>query len=141
VKALAALLLLAPLAAGAQMYKCVDARGTVQYTDEARAGCKALDIRPSPPISGGAKPGAEDLAGEEAAFRRRQSEREASAEAERKAKAELERRCASLRKELAYMTSGRRVATYDANGERSYLDDAVRERRAAELREQLRACP
>ena len=55
-KALAAAVLLVPLSAGAQMYKCVDERGVVQYTDTAGARCKVVDIRPSPLISGDAKP-------------------------------------------------------------------------------------
>ena len=34
----------------AQMYKCTNERGVVQYTDKPSAGCKEVDIRPSPPI-------------------------------------------------------------------------------------------
>ena len=42
------MLLLAPLAASAQMYKCVDAAGKVHYTDTPGPGCRQSAIKPSP---------------------------------------------------------------------------------------------
>ena len=128
-------------AAPAQTYKCVDERGVVQYTDKPGPACKAVDIRPSPPISGQVRRQPEDFARQEADFRRRQSELEASAAAEREHRQELETRCQRMLQELAIVTSGRRIYDMDASGDRVYMEDATRDRRAADLREQLRGCP
>jgi len=46
------LVFLIALDADAQMYKCVDERGKIQYTDKPQAGCKESAIKPSPPLSG-----------------------------------------------------------------------------------------
>jgi cell division protein FtsL len=132
------LMLLLPLAADAQMYRCVDERGAIQYTDKPRAGCKATDIRASPPISGKLEERREDFATRDAEFRRRQIEQSTTSASERQA---LEQRCARLRYEQGLLSSGGRLAQVTASGERVYLDDATRERRLVSLREQLRACP
>jgi hypothetical protein len=132
---------LAPLAAGAQMYKCVDESGKVHYTDTPGPGCKESAIKPSPPISGEVRSRPENLNAEDAAFRRRQAERatqEAKETGERKA---FEQRCARLRQEHALLSGGRRIVRYDAKGERVYMDDEVRAQRAAQLEQQLRGCP
>jgi Domain of unknown function (DUF4124) len=135
---LVALPLLFPLCAHAQMYKCVDERGKVHYTDKPQAGCKETAIKPSPPISGEVRPRREDFATDEAAFKRRQAEREAKDARERKA---LEQRCSKLRQERGILAGGRRVAKYDAKGERVFMDDAVRDQRLAQLEQELRGCP
>jgi hypothetical protein len=61
------------LPAHAQMYKCVDSRGVTHYADQPTEGCRnaAVDIRPSPPISGRLTPSAADPAQQDADFRRR----------------------------------------------------------------------
>jgi len=138
VRTLALLLLLVPLCAQAQMYKCVDERGKIQYTDKPQAGCKQAAIKPSPPLSGEVRPRGEDFANDEAAFRRRQLEREAKDANERQA---LEQRCARLQRERVVLSSGRRIARYDAKGERVFMDDAVRDQRLAQLEQELRGCP
>jgi hypothetical protein len=138
VKTLGLLALLIALDAGAQMYKCVDARGKTQYTDKPLDGCKEADIRPSPPISGGLTPPKEDLANEDAQLKRRQIEREASAEQEREA---LMARCTRLRSEYAMLSRSGRIATRNAQGEREYMDDATRAGRVAKLEQELRGCP
>ena len=82
---MAALLLVAVAwPAQAQMYKCTNERGVVQYTDKPSAGCKEVDIRSSAPISGALQSPSEDLARQEAEFRKRQIDREASELEERK---------------------------------------------------------
>jgi hypothetical protein len=138
VSTLGLLLLLAALAADAQMYKCVDERGKTQYTDKPQAGCQETAIKPSPPLSGAVRPRQQDLGADEAGFKRRQLEREAKDAAERRA---LEQRCARLQQEQRYLASGRRISRLDAKGERVYLDDAARDQRLAQLGEQLRGCP
>jgi hypothetical protein len=132
--------LLLPAWAHAQMYKCVDERGVTTYSDKPRPGCKggAVDIRPSPPLSGQVQPRSEDLAGEDAAFRRRQLERE---RAGAKEQAALDKRCKSLRQEHARLSSGRRLSQVNADGERVYLPDDVRSQRLEQVSAALRACP
>ncbi|HEY3077780.1 MAG TPA: DUF4124 domain-containing protein [Burkholderiales bacterium] len=132
------LLLLLPLCAQAQMYKCVDERGKTQYTDKPQAGCKEAAIKSSPPLSGVVRPRQEDLGADEAGFRRRQLEREAKDAGERRA---LAQRCARLQREQRDLASGRRIARLDAKGERVYLEDAARDQRLAQLAEQLHGCP
>ena len=91
---MAALLLVAVAwPAQAQMYKCTNERGVVQYTDKPSAGCKEVDIRSSPPISGALQSPSEDLARQEAEFRKRQIDREAGELEERKSQLD---RCARM---------------------------------------------
>ena len=129
------------LAAGpvsAQMYKCVDAKGVTRYTDSPGAGCKEVAIRGSPPISGAIQPPAEDLARQEAEFRRRQLEREQTAERDRTT---LTQRCIQMRREYAALSNARRVVRFNEKGEREYVDDGVREKRVAELQREMAGCP
>lgn len=140
---LAGALLAGPAGVHAEMYKCVDARGVTHYADKPTAGCKnaAVEIQGSPPISGRVAPPADDVAQQEADFQRRKLERETAERAERAERAQLERRCASLRAERGRLASGRRLVEIDARGERVYVDDAVRDRRLAEVQAALRQCP
>jgi hypothetical protein len=133
--------LLAALPAQAQMYKCVDERGVTHYTDKPPPGCKSareVDIRPLPPVGGSVRPRAEDLKREEHDFQRRRAEQES---AEAKNRADLERRCRQVRSDIARLSSQRRVAVTNQQGERAYLEDAERERRLERLRGELRGCP
>jgi len=122
------------------MYKCVDERGVTHYTDKPAPGCKGgpVDIRPSPPISGKAAPRSSDVAGQDADFKRRQIERE---QTEARDKAALAQQCSRLRQEQSWLTSGGRISRTDAQGNRVFIDDAARDARIVELREQLRTCP
>ena len=141
VKAVLAVLLLLALPVQAQMYKCVDARGKIQYTDKPLEGCKEADIKGSPPISGELRPPPQDLPKEDADLKRRLMENEQAAAKAREERIQLAARCARLRSDLQLYTSVGRIATVNAQGEREYMDDATRERRIAALREQLRLCP
>ena len=140
-KALFIVLLVLALPAQAQMYKCVDARGKIQYTDKPLEGCKEAEIRGSPPISGELRPPPQDLSKEDADLKRRLIENEQAAAKERQERVALAARCARLRSDLQLYTAGGRIATTNAQGEREYMDDATRERRIAALRDQLRLCP
>jgi hypothetical protein len=85
--------LLAP-AAQAQVYKCVDERGVVHYSDKPRAGCKGgpVGIQPIPPLSGQAsKPPSPSLSQDDADFRRRQIDRERQESYEKAAQMERAR--------------------------------------------------
>jgi hypothetical protein len=123
----------------AQMYKCVDERGVTHYSDKPRPRCRggAVDIRPIPSLSGSVTDRSEDFAREDADFKRRQNERERAAAKER---GELQARCKALRQEQGRLSSGRRLAQVNANGEPVYLPDEVREQRLAHVRDALRGC-
>ena len=134
----AILLLVVACPAQAQMYKCTNDRGVVQYTDKPGAGCKEVDIRPSPPISGALQKPAEDLVREEAEFRKRQIDRDASLAEERKAQGE---RCARMRRELTLLNSSRRLVQIDERGERVFMDDSARDQKLADLQREIARCP
>jgi Domain of unknown function (DUF4124) len=122
------------------MYKCVDERGVTYYSDTPRPGCAGgpVDIRPIPPVSGKQPPRSGSLAGEDVDFKRRQIQRE---QAEAREKTALEQRCASLRSEYALLGSGVPIIKSNERGERVYLEDATRDARMAQIKEQMRACP
>lgn len=151
--AIAALLANAPV--NAQVYKCVDKDGKVQYSDippPADAKCaasKKIDTRVSsspldlPPATSkaatdakigkdgkpAAKDGSKTLADKAKDFdKRRADEAEAakkSAETERVAKAN-KARCTEATNFLRDIESGRPIASSDDKGERVILDDAAR---------------
>jgi len=138
--ALAALLAFA-LPAQAQMYKCVDEHGKTRYSDQPAAGCKEVDIRPSPPLSGAVQSREENLAVQDAELKRRLAERDAAAAEQAAEREALERRCAALRREQNVLTSGVRITNVNEAGDLVYMDDATRERRLAALAGELRSCP
>jgi len=137
-KALAVLLVVAALPAQAQMYKCVDEHGRASYRDQPGPGCKAVDIRPSAPLSGAVQSHPDSFAVQDADLKRRQFEREAAAAKEREAR---EQSCARLRREQVVLGSGARISNMNAQGERVYMDDASRDRRLAQITQELRGCP
>ncbi len=134
------MLLAAASAAQAQVYKCVDERGVTHYSDKPLAGCKGkeVDIQPIPPVSGRIEQRSEDFARENADFQRRQVERE---QAEAREKQALAQHCAGLRRERARLGGGRRVVQITPQGERIYMEDEVRDKRLAQVTDELRACP
>jgi Domain of unknown function (DUF4124) len=138
--ALAAALLALALPAQAQMYKCIDATGATRYSDRPAPGCKAVDIRPSPPLSGEVKARDQDFAVQEAELKRRLLEREGAEAKAREAREMEEQRCASLRREETILASGVPVRRYNDKGEAVFMDDAVRDTRRGELAQALRGC-
>ena len=56
-------------------------------------------------------------------------------------KAAQQERCARVRQELAWLSAGTRVSRINDAGERVYMDDATRESRMAQLKQQIRGCP
>jgi hypothetical protein len=136
--------LLAALPAHAQMVKCVDERGVTHYTDKPRPGCRGgeVDIRGQPPIAGKVEPRGGDWKSEEREFQRRRIEGGRREEAQARERAQLERRCASMRAQLARLESARRIAITDARGERRFVEDSEREALASKLRGEIgRQCP
>jgi hypothetical protein len=141
VKLAAAALLVLALPAQAQMYKCVDEEGKVNYRDQSGPGCKPVDIRASPPMSGSLQRPTEDLATRDAQLRRRQLERDDAAAKDRVALEERLRRCQDLRIEAYGLGSGVPIYSFNEKGEKMYMEDAARERRLAAVRDNLRGCP
>jgi outer membrane biosynthesis protein TonB len=95
------------------------------------------------PPKDAAKDGADapkSLADRDLEFKQRQKE---AAEAAKKAEAEaakaqgLKENCAALRGNLAALQTGGRAARTDANGERSYIDDAQRQSEIERTQAQL----
>jgi hypothetical protein len=83
------------------------------------------------------------LAEQEAAFRQRQAKREEDARKAQQAadqKVARDERCAMARQEEMQMTSGIRVSQVDAKGERYFLSDAERAKRADVARRALQDC-
>ncbi len=140
-KLAAVALLLLALPAQAQMYKCVDEHGKVDYRDQPGTGCNSIDIRPSPPMSGSLQRPVEDFAARDAELRRRQLQRDEAAAKDRIAQEQRLRRCQDLRVEAYGLGSGVPIYSFNEKGDKVYMDDAVRERRLAAVRDSLRGCP
>ena len=142
-RALAAALLLVPVLVHAQMVKCVDERGIVHYTDKPRPGCRGgeVNIQGQPPISGKLQPRTLDPAREEREFQRRRIEGERQAKGEEREREARRRRCATMHSELQRLESQRRVVSVNPQGERTFLDDGVRQQRIEQLRAEIaRGC-
>ena len=124
------------------MYKCVTERGVTSYADKPGPGCKQVDIRGSPPITGRVQDGKRDGAQDDADFKRRQIERERAESAEKRAQEAQLQRCASLRSELSRLSNGRRLVEKITDaGQRVYMDDQAREQKIAQVSADLRGCP
>jgi hypothetical protein len=116
----------------AQQFRWVDKDGRVQYGDTPPPGVKATRLRPPPPgtapaPSAAAKKDGEKPLSPDAAFRKRQQEREAEDKksSEASAAAELKRQnCEAATGQLRSIQSGQRMSTTNAQGERVFLDDA-----------------
>jgi len=124
-------LVLAPLAAQAQIMKCVGAGGRVEFASACPPGTKAestgIRNNPTAPSSGAQK----SLAERDAEFRKRRTEQQEEAKkADEKAKESAERRenCQNAQTYLRSLQSGQRIAKSDPKtGERIFLDDADRQ--------------
>jgi sRNA-binding protein len=142
VRRLALALLAMPAVAAAQMYKCVDANGVTGYVDSPRAGCKEVDIRGQPPISGNIEGRKENFSREDADFRRRQIEREKAEAKEQQAVVSKKQQCERMRMEYARLDVARRILVrVEPNGDRVYMDDEERRRQLSDLRGKLASCP
>ena len=118
--------------AAAQQFRWVDKDGRVQYGDVPPPGVKATRLRPPPPgpasaPSSAAKKDGDKALSPDAAFRKRQQEREAAEkkDAQASADADLKRQnCEAAQGALRTIESGQRMSTTNAQGERVFLDEA-----------------
>lgn len=115
----------------AQQFRWVDKDGRVQYGDTPPPGAKVTRLRPPPagvapaPASSAAK-GNEKPLSPEAAFRKRQQEKEAEDRKASQASADAEvkrENCVAAQAQLRSIQSGQRISTVDKSGERIYLND------------------
>jgi uncharacterized protein DUF4124 len=118
----------------AQQYKWVDQDGKVRYGDTPPPGAQATPLKP--PVSAPAAPapaakkdgGTPELS-PEAAFRKRQQERQEKDEKSAKERADAETKrvnCEQSQASLRTLQSGQRISSTDAAGERVFIDDAER---------------
>jgi hypothetical protein len=102
-RSLTSILLLAfVLPAQAQMYKCVDARGKIQYSDKPIAGCRAEKTIAAPPPSRAA-PAQAPVARAKASARPKEAPKVADTEAV--APSQLAARCQTLHEEQQWLNS------------------------------------
>jgi len=129
--------LVAAATAHAQAYKWVDADGKVRYGDTPPPGAHATPLkapsRPAAPVekkdSKDSKPGGKELT-PEAAFQKRQQERQEAEQKAQKDRADAEQKqqnCASAQTYLRTLQSGQRIVSSDAAGERVYMEDSQRQ--------------
>ncbi len=139
---IALFVMLAPLAAQAQLVKCVGKDGKVEYAAQCPTGTKEQQtgIRNTKegPKSDSKAPAQKSTAEREADFRKRQTEQQTAATKKEEDAKDAEARkqnCGNARETLAALETGQRIVRTDpATGERSYLEDAERSKATAEAR-------
>lgn len=114
----------------AQQFRWVDKDGRVQYGDTPPPGVKATRLKPpsgtAPAPSAAAKKDGEKGLSPDAAFRKRQQEREAEEKKSAQASADSgvkRQNCEAAQAQVRSIQSGQRISTVDRSGERVYLDD------------------
>lgn len=154
--ALAAASLLTAPATPQQLYKYIGPDGKVQYSDRppadgrkadtvagSRAGSVSSGAAPAAAGSDAAKAGApKSLADQEQAFRKRRLDGEENARKAEKLAEEQRARseaCGAMRRELAAVQSGARVARNNEAGERVFLEDTGIQQEAARLQRDMAA--
>jgi hypothetical protein len=163
----ATLLFLAATAAQAQ-YVWIGPGGTRQYSDRPpppgtpaskivkAPGRANSELAPAPPAATPVEPvntdpaarplppkGPPTLAEQEAAYRARSKARdEANLKAQEEAQRarQLAERCNAARETQAQLASGTRIARYGQDGQKSYMTDAERAARAAQVNQALQDC-
>ena len=139
---IALIVMLAPLAASAQLLKCVGKDGKVEYAAQCPTGTKEQQtgIRNTKqgPTTDAKAPAQKSTAEKEADFRKRQTDQQAAATKKEEDAKDAEARkqnCANARETLASLETGQRISRTDpATGERSYLDDTERAKATTEAR-------
>lgn len=134
-----------PLAATAQVYKWVDAKGVTHYGQKppATADSRELQLRdptggPSPKAAA-ASPSVQEM---ENGFRQRQLERQQAEAKEAAERAQRTQRCQSLRNNANGLKNARRVYVRNDQGERVIMEDAQRDAEIAKLEAAYsRECP
>ncbi|NJN39716.1 MAG: DUF4124 domain-containing protein [Gammaproteobacteria bacterium] len=134
------LLALACLAAPAQaqLYKWVDSNGRVQYSDRKPPdGKQSQEVKStvsavgSQPIGAGPSSEGKTAAEVDKELQKQRQELAKSQQKQQQSAAEQKQKadsCSAAQRNLAGLQSGQRIARFDLNGEKSYLDDSGRAR-------------
>lgn len=129
----------------AELNKWTDEKGVVHYSDTRPSGVQTDSVRN---FSGKEADAAatttapKTWAEREAELKKSRLQKQEADEKQantRDAQEERLRNCASAQENLRTLESGTRIVTYDANGEKVYLDDATRELRTRAAREAVQA--
>lgn len=153
---IALFVMFAPLAAQAQLMKCVGKDGKVEYAAQCPTGTQQQQtgIRnvPSAAVTPSATKGKDKdkdagkpktMAEQEADFKKRKAEQAETEAKQQKEAAEAEQRkraCADARSYLAGLEGGARITRNDPKtGERTFLDDSARAQETARARESVQA--
>ncbi len=132
------------LTAQAELHKWVDADGKVHYSDTVPP--EANKAQAVPNVTGKGQTEAptqfspKSVAEREAELKKSKQEKADAAEKKAQKDAEAETKksnCTAAQQNLRSLEEGTRLITYDANGERTYLDDAAREQRMSEARKSI----
>lgn len=144
------------LPAAAQIHTWKDESGRVIMSDKPPPGKQSVrkkdnkpiyDIEeaPSPKAAKPASTARDAKAGIDPELDKRKKEAEAKAAAERAAKEkayedDMKAACSEMKRNLAALESGQRMAQLDAKGERYFMDDEQRAKQVTEVRRRLAAC-
>ncbi|MFA5371415.1 MAG: DUF4124 domain-containing protein [Sideroxydans sp.] len=139
------LLAMFSLHAHAELKKWVDANGVVHYSDTPPAGTRVDSVlnvtgKDIAPPSADSKP--KSYIEREVELKKARQEKQAASDklaGEKAAQEQRQHNCSNARETLRALESGGRITTYDASGERIFLDDAAREQRAQDARAAVQA--
>lgn len=142
---LAIFLLLTSFSAQAALHKWVDAQGHVHYSDTAAPpDVKSQTLREAAPAqslsSSSAVATPKTLAEREADKKRAEKEKgdaQQKAAKQQEEAANKQKNCENARSYLATLENTPRLVTYDAQGERSFMDDDTRQQRIEEARKTI----
>lgn len=132
------------LNAHAAAHKWVDADGTVHYSDsippEVTTAETVRNISSKGQAEAPATVPSKSIAEREAEYKKSKHEKEESSQKKTQEESrvdEKKRNCEAARQNLRTLEEGGRIVTYDANGERTYLDDSAREQRLSEAQKSV----
>lgn|SRR5690606_13644326 len=115
------LVLSLPSAAPAQIYRWVDAQGSVHFGSQPKPGAEVVEVRPQIIERDEATRSRE--ARSERFFDARRQEQQQATQTARERQAQREKACRQWREELAGLSRGGRYFYTDAKGERVYYSD------------------
>lgn len=133
-------LLLICFDAHAGLNKWVDADGKVHYSDSPPPNVETERVRSftgKEQADAPVKYSPKSIAEREAEYKKSKQEKEKALQEKSQENAEAaakKRNCEAAQENLRTLESGSRVVTYDANGERIYLDDTARAQKLEEAR-------
>jgi len=131
------------LNAHAGLNKWVDAEGKVHYSDTPPPTAKTESVRN---IAGKGQADApasyspKSVAEREAEWRKNKAEKDETAQKKSQQDEQAmvkQQNCENARQNVRTLEEGGRVVTYDANGEKSYMDDEARAKRLEEARKAI----